>query len=103
MMEFVDLIAAKDLAVEAYELSQRALADASESLVAAQERSEATAKARIEAHQAIHDVLAERGMHHTIDEKGTVTIYSAIDDEPGWRVDHPLPGTTKAAATKAVK
>lgn len=52
---------------------------------------------RAAAHQAIHDRLAEKGMHHTVAEDGEVKVYTATDEGQGWRVDHPIPGTKKAA------
>ena len=94
-MEFAELIEAKDQAIADDLEAVEACTIASNAYKEAQARSEETMAARIAVHQAIHDVLAEKGMHHLIDEHGTVQIYTATDEPPGWRVDHPIPGTKR--------
>ncbi len=104
MNEFDDLIDAKDRAVEEDNVAQQALADATAALDKARQDAEASTGILLEAHKAIHDVLAEKGEHYGIDQaNGTVTVYKPIDEPPGWCAVHPIPGRTKAAAHESTK
>ncbi len=48
--------------------------------------------ARLAAHKAIHDHLAELGDHYLTDDHGTLTVFRAVDHEPGWVAQQPIPG-----------
>ncbi len=95
--DFIDLLQEKEDAIAADEACDGAENEAFLAHEEAVKAHEASTARRAAAHQAIHDRLAEKGMHHTVDENGTVQIYTATDEGQGWRVDHPIPGTTKAA------
>ncbi len=102
-MEFAELIVVKDKAIDDDEAAQRSREDAVSALESAQAWNEKTTAALLAAHQAIHDVLAERGEHYLIDQKdGTLTVYKPSDEPPGYLAVHPIPGT-KTSETKKAK
>ena len=96
-MTFKDLLAAKDQACEDYEVAEKDLQEAQEALKSAQEQHDECLDAEQKAHQAIHDHLMEFGAHCDIDKDGTVTVYTAVDQPPGWRTHHPISGDAEIA------
>ncbi len=102
-MEFAELIAAKDAAIDHYEECWRLDQEAHKASQLAEEKLEEARVAQEAAHKAIHDLLAERGEHYLIDQKdGTLTVYKPSDEPPGYLAVHPIPGT-KTSETKKTK
>ncbi len=107
-MTLQELLKAKDEAIEGVATATEDVAEATGILEAAQgrlaDREQALAEANAteaEAHKALHDVLTERGHHYLTTDDGTVTIYHAIDEPPGWCAYQPIPGTLAARKNKA--
>ena len=68
-----------------------------EATVAANDAAESTLAS---ANQALHDLLAERGVHWIAAPDGTLTTYHAIDGPPGWCSQHPIPGEMPPGVTQ---
>ncbi len=99
MTDFASLLKAKDKATEAKvkaagtaTVAADDVAKAQAALAKAAEADQAAEAARLSAHKAIHDHLAELGEHYLVSDDGTITIYRAIDAEPGWTAQQPIPG-----------
>lgn len=91
-MTFKDLLKAKDDAVAHVELTAEAAEKARSEHLAAEAAYDESCVARTAALKAIHDHLEEFGAHYDVDLNGTLTVYTASDDEPGFRAHHPVPG-----------
>lgn len=107
-MTLQELLNAKDKAIETVEAAAKAAAEAQAALESAQsdlseaEKTFSEAKEIEEAmHEALHDLLVERGHHYLTADDGTVTIYQDSDDPPGWCSYQPIPGTVAARKSKA--
>ncbi len=107
-MNYDGLLKAKDAAVIDDDAAQadlntvlRETAEAAEAasiaINAAIDRAAGTAAARSASHRAIHDRLAERGEHSTVSEDGTLTVWRAVEREPGYQGYQPIPGTEPTA------
>lgn len=100
-----DLLKAKDAALAHFEECERAAEDAqkyfqevtSSAKTKAEEALKAYELADVElqaAHKAIHDLLADKGIHAIVDPKdGSVLVYAVTDNPPGWMSTHPVPGS----------
>ncbi len=100
MTEFADLLKAKDAATEAKKASAHEASVAADRVVEAEtamdkadKTDQAAEVARLEAHKAIHDRLSELGDHYLTDDNGTLTVFRAVDHDPGWVAQQPIPGT----------
>lgn len=103
MMDFAELIAAKDKAIAYNDECEEALKAAQLAEELAQTKHGESSMALVAAHDAIHHLLTERGEHYLIDQKdGTLTVYKPSDEPPGYLAVHPIPGT-KTAETKKAK
>lgn len=92
-MTFRELLKAKDAAATHAQECAAALEAATASLAAAQSAHDEAEAARLAAHKAIADRLAERGHYSLVDDAGTVTVYQADPSvETGWKSYHPIPG-----------
>ncbi len=99
MTDFANLLKAKDVATEAKAASAKVALEAAENVVKAEveasqadKADQAAEAARLAAHKAIHDHLAELGDHYLTDDNGTLTVFRAVDHEPGWVAQQPIPG-----------
>ncbi len=100
-MTFKDMLKAKDEAAEDAELAESLLEEAAAGHAKAEEHHRATADAVANAHRTIHEHLTEFGAHVLVDPKdGQATVYTAIDDFPGWRAHHPISGDAELAPKK---
>ncbi len=102
MTDFADLLKAKDAATEAKKASAHEASVAADRVVQAQaemdkadKADQAAEAARLAAHKAIHDHLAELGDHYLTDDHGTLTVFRAVDHEPGWVAQQPIPGRSE--------
>lgn len=98
MIELPELLKARDDAIARSEAAAVALAEAERAAEAATlavsqaaEASLAAQQGVADAHQAIHDLLAERGHVSLRSQRdGTVTLYHAINEPPGYGAYHPV-------------
>jgi hypothetical protein len=95
-MTLRELLKAKDAAEAADSETLAAQREAEIVAQAAQDAHAVAVRARIDAHNAIHVRLREKGTHSLTDADGTVTTYRAVqpsEENPnGWVADHPIPG-----------
>jgi hypothetical protein len=106
---FSDLLTARDSAIAldesaaaAVSETETAIASAQSDLVARLATRGATTAAVTAANADIHNLLTTNGEYYLIDNRGTLTVYKAIDADPGYVGFQPIPGT-EPPATPAAK
>ncbi len=94
-MEFIDLIKARDAALEHDAACATAELETGTAHGLAVSAHLDSKQAVLDAHKAIHDLLVERGEHYLVDQVGTLTVYKPIDDPnpPGYLAVQPIPGS----------
>jgi len=80
--------------------AREVLATAQAGLALAETGQKEAILAETEAHTALHVYLTEKGHHYLVADDGTVTIFHAIDEPPGWCAYQPIPGTVAASRSK---
>lgn len=109
-MTLQELLDAKDKAIDTVATAVEGLAEARAGLESAQAEVADTEKtladanaAESAAHKALHDCLEDKGHHYMVADDGTVTIYHAIEEPPGWCCYQPVPGITSKSKGHKIK
>lgn len=99
-MTFREMLKAKDEAIVEDEKAETVVVQTKAAYEAAVAEKATKSQAVKDAHQAIHDHLAEFGAHNLYDKDGTCTVYTAVEDGHGWRTHHPISGDADIAGHK---